>query len=298
MRLENEGVSGLDASNGGDDVSTQNPQTRWAFVRRPTSLLVVGLMLIGGLAYVKGINPVHLLGFDQRRSVEQSAAQTTQERRVVDSCANNAANEYSCQVLASVNETWAKAFPPGKYQATRLLFYTREGQSGCGTAQSAMGPFYCPADQGIYLDTAFYDELSKRMSASADYAQAYVIAHEVGHHIQYLTGITDQIRRYQARASKEDSERLQVALELQADCYAGIWAARNKERIELGNLEDGLRAAHHIGKDSLKSQAKGRVVPESFSYGSINDRTAWLKRGFDRDDPDACDPFQTVRLKS
>jgi predicted metalloprotease len=161
-----------------------------------------------------------------------------------------------------------------------------------------MGPFYCPADQGIYLDTDFYAELSERFGAAGDFAQAYVIAHEVGHHIQYLTGIADQVRQYQERASKADDNELQVAMELQADCYAGVWAARNKDRLEPGDLEEGLRAAHQVGDDILQQAAQGRVVPESFTHGSAKDRVAWLKRGLDTGDPDKCDPFRTVRLEN
>jgi predicted metalloprotease len=252
-----------------------------------------GIALLLVLALVMGFNPLSWLG----GGAPQSIAPHQMGQSNADACNVDAASKYSCQVLASANTTWAKAFPAGQYKPPGLVFYTREGQSGCGAAQSAMGPFYCPADQKIYLDTDFYQELSGRFGASGDFAQAYVIAHEVGHHIQYLTGIADQVRNYQSRASEAEGNRLQVAMELQADCYAGVWAARNKDRMEPGDLEEGLRAAHQIGDDVLQQAAQGRVVPESFTHGSAKDRMAWLKRGLDTGDPDRCDPFQTIALE-
>lgn len=254
-----------------------------------------GLILLIGLAFALGINPLSLLGLQSNPTPQQTQT-SPNGQSTGQGCDANAASKYSCQVLASANETWAKAFPAGKYKPPKIVFYTRQGSSGCGVAQSAMGPFYCPADQGIYLDTDFYAELSQRFGAAGDFAQAYVIAHEVGHHIQYLTGIADQVRQYQEQASPADGNELQVAMELQADCYAGVWAARNKDRMEPGDIEEGLRAAHQIGDDVLQQAAHGRVVPESFTHGSAKDRMAWLKRGLDTGDPDKCDPFKTVRL--
>lgn len=297
MRLDDMDTSGVDVEDqrgfggmggGGFPLLALLPFTR--------GLGCGGILLLIVLAFVMGLNPLTLLGLGPNPSVQPTqtvpAGQATGR-----GCDENAASKYSCQVLASANQTWAKAFPAGQYKAPKIVFYTREGSSGCGAAQSAMGPFYCPADQGIYLDTDFYAELSQRFGASGDFAQAYVIAHEVGHHIQYLTGIADQVRRYQERASPVDGNKLQVAMELQADCYAGVWAARNKDRMEPGDIEEGLRAAHQIGDDVLQQQAQGRVVPESFTHGSAKDRMAWLKRGLDTGDPDKCDPFLTVRLE-
>lgn len=253
----------------------------------------IALILI--VAWVMGINPLQLLGGGQIAPTEQTQ-QAPVGQTGVQGCEVNAASKFSCQVLASANDTWDKAFPAGQYKEPKIVFYTRQGASGCGAAQSAMGPFYCPADQGIYLDTDFYAELSQRFGAAGDFAQAYVIAHEVGHHIQYLTGIADQVRKYQSRANEVEGNKLQVAMELQADCYAGVWAAKNKERMEPGDLEEGLRAAHQIGDDVLQKAAQGRVVPESFTHGSAEQRMAWLKRGLDSGDPNKCDTFQNVQL--
>jgi len=154
-----------------------------------------------------------------------------------------------------------------------------------------MGPFYCPADEGVYLDTDFYGELSQRFGAAGDFAQAYVIAHEVGHHIQKLTGVADQVQAAQQRASRTQGNQLQVAMELQADCYAGVWAAQNRERMEPGDVEEGLRAAHQIGDDVLQRASQGVVIPESFTHGSAEQRMAWLKKGLETGDPDQCDTF-------
>jgi predicted metalloprotease len=155
-----------------------------------------------------------------------------------------------------------------------------------------MGPFYCPNDRGIYLDTTFFDELKTRFGAAGDFAQAYVIAHEVGHHIQNLTGVLDQAHSAQQRASKAEGNAVQVRVELQADCYAGVWAARNRDRLEPGDVEEGLRAAEAIGDDTLQRKTQGRVVPESFTHGSSAQRMAWLRRGMQSGDPAVCDTFK------
>ena len=258
-----------------------------------TILLLIALVVIGPKL---GIDPWQIIGGGGQVAPVEQTQQAPVGQTGAQGCEANAASKFSCQVLASANATWAKAFPPGKYKEPKIVFYSQNGRSGCGAAQSAMGPFYCPADQGIYLDTDFYAELSQRFGAAGDFAQAYVIAHEVGHHIQYLTGIANQVRAYQSRANEVEGNKLQVAMELQADCYAGVWAAKNKERMEPGDLEEGLRAAHAIGDDVLQKAAQGRVVPESFTHGSAKERMAWLKRGLDTGDPNRCDTFQNVQL--
>ena len=200
---------------------------------------------------------------------------------------------FACQVLASTEQTWAKLFrAQGEtYRPTTLTFYDQSGQSGCGSAQAAMGPFYCPADQGVYLDTSFFREMSTRMGAKGDFAQAYVIAHEVGHHIQNLTGVADQVRKAQSRASKAEGNALQVRMELQADCYAGVWAAQNADRMEPGDVEEGLNAAHAIGDDTLMRGAGQRPVESMFTHGSSEQRMAWLHKGLQTGNPSACDTF-------
>jgi hypothetical protein len=154
-----------------------------------------------------------------------------------------------------------------------------------------MGPFYCPTDNRIYLDTSFFEELRTRFRAAGDFAQAYVIAHEVGHHIQFLTGTLDNAHRQQARLPAAQGNAVQVRVELQADCYAGVWAGRNRDRMEPGDLEEGLRAAEAIGDDTLQREAQGRVSPESFTHGTSAQRMAWLRRGIESGDPARCDTF-------
>ncbi|WP_430429383.1 KPN_02809 family neutral zinc metallopeptidase [Parasphingorhabdus sp.] len=200
---------------------------------------------------------------------------------------------FACQVLASTEQTWSKLFQQQgqRYTPTTLTFYDQSGQSGCGAAQAAMGPFYCPADQGVYLDTSFFREMSTRMGAKGDFAQAYVIAHEVGHHIQNLSGVADQVRNAQRTASKTEGNSLQVRMELQADCYAGVWAAQNASRMEAGDVEEGLNAAHAIGDDTLMRGAGQRPVESMFTHGSSEQRMAWLRKGMQTGDPASCDTF-------
>lgn len=202
-------------------------------------------------------------------------------------------DRFVAQVLGSTEDRWSEIFAERgqSYTPATLVFYDRNGQSGCGAAQSAMGPFYCPADQRIYLDTSFFDELRQQFGAPGDFAQAYVIAHEVGHHVQTLTGISADVRRQQQRASREQGNALQVRMELQADCYAGVWANRERAILEPGDIEEGMRAAEAIGDDTLQRAAQGYVVPESFTHGTSEQRQRWLRRGIESGDPDACDTF-------
>ena len=197
------------------------------------------------------------------------------------------------RVLGSTERRWTDLFAAQgqQYQPTTLVFYSRADRSGCGVAQAAMGPFYCPTDQRIYLDTTFFDELSTRFGAAGDFAQAYVIAHEVGHHIQHLTGVLDQARQAQSSSSSAKGNAVQVRVELQADCYAGVWAANDRNLLEPGDVEEGMRAAEAIGDDTLQRQTQGRVVPESFTHGTSEQRMAWLRRGLQTADPAACDTF-------
>ncbi|HEY0314082.1 MAG TPA: neutral zinc metallopeptidase [Allosphingosinicella sp.] len=201
-------------------------------------------------------------------------------------------------VLGSTERTWQKLLSgEGQaYQPTTLVFYAGSDQSGCGAAQSAMGPFYCPTDGKIYLDTSFFRELTNRFHASGDFADAYVIAHEVGHHIQDLLGTLAKANRMQASGSTAEGNAVQVRVELQADCFAGVWAAnaRNKQGqpvLEAGDAEEGLRAAAAIGDDTLQQQAQGRVVPDSFTHGTSAQRVKWLRRGLETGDPQQCDTF-------
>jgi hypothetical protein len=193
------------------------------------------------------------------------------------------------QVLGSTEQVWTQVFTQAgaQYRPTTLVAYTNYDQSGCGAAQAAMGPFYCPTDQKIYVDPAFFEELSRRFGAPGDFAQAYVIAHEVGHHIQNLEGTLDRAQAAQARIGKAEGNQVQVGVELQADCYAGVWAQRSGA-LEQGDIEEGMRAAEAIGDDTLQKQAQGRVVPESFTHGSSEQRVEALRRGLSTGNPSNC----------
>ncbi len=194
------------------------------------------------------------------------------------------------RVLGSTERRWTELFARGgaQYQPTTMVAYSTSDQSGCGAAQAAMGPFYCPTDQRIYIDPTFFNELSQRFGAPGDFAMAYVIAHEVGHHVQNLQGTLDRAQQAQGRASQTQGNQIQVGIELQADCYAGVWAANDKNLMEPGDLEEGMRAAEAIGDDTLQRQSQGRVRPESFTHGSAAQRMAALRRGLETGDPAAC----------
>ena len=178
------------------------------------------------------------------------------------------------------------------------MLFSGSTRSGCGGAQSAMGPFYCPADEKVYIDLSFYDDLQTRFRAPGDFAQAYVIAHEVGHHVQNLLGVSDKVTAMQRRASEAQANRLSVMLELQADCYAGVWGYYAKQRniLDPGDLEEALRAASAIGDDRLQKEAQGYAVPDSFTHGTSEQRTRWFRQGFDSGDMRRCDTFNARSL--
>lgn len=199
---------------------------------------------------------------------------------------------FACRVLKSTEDTWSQLVQ--NYRPAKLTFYTGGGQSGCGPAQSAMGPFYCPSDEGIYLDTSFFKQMEQQMGAGGDFAYAYVVAHEVGHHIQNLAGIADQVRTLQARSSQADGNRLQVGMELQADCFAGVWAGINADRIEPGDIEEGMRAANAIGDDTLMQQAGRAPVESMFTHGTSAQRMEALQRGIKSKNPNACNYLQGI----
>ncbi len=207
---------------------------------------------------------------------------------------DTAAEQLACNVFGSTHQVWQALIPD--YRTPTLNFFTERNMSGCGAAQAAMGPFYCPADEGVYIDTVFFDELGGRFGASGDAAKAYVIAHEVGHHIQTITGISERVRRAQSRVGRTEANALQVRMELQADCLAGVWAARARNRagqsvLEQSDFADALRAANAIGDDTLMRSAGQRPVPESFTHGTSQQRMEWLTRGIKSGDPRQCDSF-------
>ena len=254
------------------------------------------IALIGALVF--GVDPGQMIGAlegAQQAGPVQSGPASSSDTTTI--CNRNAYSLEACNALDSLNRTWEPLFTRAniRFEQPVLNFYQGGTRSGCGAAQSAMGPFYCPADQGIYIDTSFYDELAQRLGAEGDFARYYVIAHEYGHHVQHLTGLAAQVRRAQQQASSAEANALQVRMELQADCYAGVWAGQHRDLIEPGDMEEGLTAASAIGDDALQRGAGRQVSPESFTHGTSAQRMQWLKRGIDTGHDEACDTFADLK---
>lgn len=203
--------------------------------------------------------------------------------------------KFTSVVLADTEDTWKPIFQKMErtYQEPKLVMYRGATRTGCGTGQSVMGPFYCPADSTVYIDLSFYEEMKNKLGADGDFAQAYVIAHEVGHHVQHLLGIDTKVREQQQGASQVEANRLSVKMELQADCFAGVWgkAMEQQQVLEVGDLQEALNAAQAIGDDRLQQKSQGQVVPDSFTHGTSQQRYTWFKRGFDSGDPNSCNTF-------
>lgn len=249
-------------------------------------------------SYFLGVNPLtvlQMLSGGGLPAIEQSAP----ARRGVP--ADDETAQFVSKVLASTEDTWHEAFRANgkQYQEPRLVLFSGVTPTACGTGQSAMGPFYCPGDQKVYIDLSFFNDLKSRFKAPGEFAQAYVIAHEVGHHVQHLLGISDKVHQARQRVSEREGNALSVRLELQADCLAGVWGKRTdtmKNVLEPGDLEAALTAASAIGDDRLQQQAQGRIVPESFTHGSSAQRVRWFKRGFESGDMNQCNTFNTQSL--
>jgi predicted metalloprotease len=203
-------------------------------------------------------------------------------------------------VLADTEDTWREIFRRNgsTYEDPGMVIFEQRVQSACGLASAAMGPFYCPADRKLYLDLSFFRDLDQRFGAPGDFAQAYVVAHEVGHHVQTLLGLSSRVHAARSRASEQEANELSVRQELQADCYAGVWGnhANRRDFLDPGDVEEGLRAAAAIGDDRLQRQSQGHVVPESFTHGSSEQRQRWLRRGLETGDIQQCDTFTTTRF--
>jgi len=249
-----------------------------------------GMLILALVSMLLGVDLTGLAGGGAGpapASVEQGGAidETPEERERV---------LFVSTVLDSAQGMWAEALPRAtgtQYRPATLVLFRNAVQSGCGAAQSAMGPFYCPLDEKVYIDLGFYDELAQRFGAPGDFAQAYVLAHEIGHHVQHVLGISEEVRRAQ-QSNRGEANALSVRLELQADCLAGVWASTVPQMIEPGDLQEGLTAAAAIGDDRLQRQAGGGVNPEGFTHGSSAQRQEWLRRGLEsRGDPNACDTF-------
>jgi len=246
----------------------------------------IGLLVMVVLAMLFGVDPSALL--------EQ--VQTDQAAPGAEAGIDDEGREFVEVVLADTEETWQELFQSGggTYRAPVLVLFSGSVQSACGFAGAAVGPFYCPGDQQVYLDLGFFSELERRFGAPGDFARAYVIAHEVGHHVQTLLGTSERVRAAQRGASSAEANALSVRTELQADCYAGVWGHHaNLEAgfVESGDLEEALGAAAAIGDDRLQGRTQGQVVPESFTHGTSEQRVRWFRRGFGAGTPEACDTF-------
>ncbi|MFA6040325.1 MAG: neutral zinc metallopeptidase [Methylophilus sp.] len=255
----------------------------------------IGTIALALVAMYFGIDPSVVL------NIGQGLQQPTQvEAQAIPK--NDPDAVFVAKVLGSTEETWAKIFQQSgqQYPAPKLVLFTGQTPTACGTGQAAAGPFYCPGDQKVYIDLSFYQEMKNRFHAPGDFAQAYVIAHEVGHHIQNLMGTSDQVQRARERARNEaESNQYSVRLELQADCYAGIWAnhADGANRIlEAGDVEDAMTAAAAIGDDALQKQAQGYAVPDSFTHGTSKQRMHWFNQGLSSGDIKQCDTFNTSSI--
>lgn len=242
------------------------------------SLGIGGLIIVGLIVWLTGGNPMDVVTsqLGDNLTISESTYEPTAEE--------DALAKFSKQILRGTEEVWTDIFAKNgmTYVPPKMVLYTRATTSGCGNASSSTGPFYCPADQTVYIDLSFFEEMETKLSAGGDFAYAYVIAHEVGHHVQYLLGVLADVQKQQQRMSEKESNKLNIRLELQADFYAGIWAYHDNKKyssLEDGDIDEGLNAASQIGDDRLQMQAQGYTVPDSFNHGTSAQRSRWLKKG-------------------
>jgi uncharacterized protein len=251
----------------------------------------IGAVILAVIAAFMGIDPSVVLDTASRMQPPPPA----QQQGAKGPPAQDEMSQFVSKVLGSTEDVWQGVFRAAgqEYREPKLVLFSGATRSACGVGQSAMGPFYCPNDQSVYIDLAFYNDLRQRFRAPGDFAQAYVIAHEVGHHIQHQMGILQKLHAMQGRVSKSEYNQASVRLELQADCFAGVWAKHVGGRglLDPGDLEEGLAAAAAIGDDRLQKQTQGRIVPESFTHGSSDQRVRWFKRGMDSGRMQDCDTF-------
>jgi predicted metalloprotease len=256
--------------------------------------LGIGAIVIGLVAYFLGFDPGTVI------NVAEQVAPQRETREAPKGAPADEMGQFVAKILGSTEVVWGKIFQESQsqYRPPTLVLYDGQVRSACGMAQSAVGPFYCPGDEKLYLDVAFFRDLQTRFHAPGDFAQAYVIAHEVGHHVQKLTGTFQQIEAARGRGSQTEMKQTSVRLELQADCYAGVWGnhAGTMNQLQPGDIAEALNAATAIGDDRLQKQTQGRVVPESFTHGSSEQRVHWFKRGMDSGRPKDCDTFSASSL--
>jgi predicted metalloprotease len=251
----------------------------------------IGTLIIAAIVYLLGGNPMQLLQSGATQGEEQTYQKTDEQKDQTD--------HFVHVILAETEDVWTALFSDmGKeYQKPKLIIFPGSVQSACGFASSATGPFYCPADQKVYLDKSFFDELTNRFGAPGDFANAYVIAHEVGHHVQYLLGTSDKFERMRRGMSKTEANRLSVMMELQADFYAGVWAHyvnKTEKVVEEGDIEAALNAANAIGDDRLQKETQGTVVPDAFTHGTSQQRMFWFRKGYETGDLRQGDTFREM----
>ncbi len=256
----------------------------------------IGTVVIVLVALYLGVDPGVIMQSLPQGEMSQPSSEPYQP-----SPAEQELAEFVSVVLADTEDTWHEIFRRSneQYRVPKLVLFSGAVQSACGMAGAAVGPFYCPPDQKVYIDLSFFHDLASRFRAPGDFAQAYVIAHEVGHHVQTLIGVSNKVRSMQQRASRKQANAIQVRMELQADCFAGVWAnnaQRARQILEEGDIEEGLTAASAIGDDRIQKQTQGRVVPDAFTHGSSKQRVRWFKHGFKSGDPDDCDTFNAANL--
>jgi uncharacterized protein len=262
--------------------------------RAGSGIGIAGLIVIGIMMLVFGINPIQLLEGEPVVSTEQrgpsgQAAEGSDELR-----------DFIAVVLAETEDVWHRIFAEngGRYREPTLVLFSGQVRSACGFASAAVGPFYCPSDERLYIDLRFYEELRRRFRAPGDFAQAYVIAHEVGHHVQNLLGTLPEVQRRMQAVPEGEANQLSVRLELQADCLAGVWAHHTERRglLEEGDIDEALNAAAQIGDDMMQRRTQGYVVPEAFNHGSSEQRRRWLERGMQTGSLETCDTFSEPRV--
>jgi len=256
---------------------------------------ITAIIVILVVAYFLGVNPLELIGGDLGGTGTGTTTSSQQTTTASSGAASDEMRDFVATVLADTEDTWTKIFQQGgeRYPLPTLRLFSGVTDSKCGTASSATGPFYCPTDQKVYIDLDFYNELRNRFGAPGDFAEAYVLAHEVGHHVQNVLGILPKVHEEEARMSKADANALSVRTELQADCFAGVWANHTEKEgiLEPGDIDEALTAAAAVGDDALQRQAQGYVVPDSFTHGTSEQRAKWFKRGYQGGDINSCDTF-------
>ncbi|HEV8629947.1 MAG TPA: neutral zinc metallopeptidase [Thermoanaerobaculia bacterium] len=254
----------------------------------------------GGLATLVIVAIALLTGVDPRELLQSAPSADTSQPAGAPP-ADDPQAQFVSVILADTEDAWSSLLPHlgRQYVPPKLVLFSQAVDSACGMASAAVGPFYCSRDAKVYLDTSFFEDLERRFGASGEFARAYVISHEVGHHVQNLLGISEQVQRQQAQGAQEDANALSVRLELQADCFAGVWAnhaQQERDFVESGDIDSALQAAAAIGDDRLQKQAQGYVVPESFTHGSSQQRVGWFRRGLEGGDPERCDTFNAGSL--